>query len=172
MGLDDSLGDPVVNRPERPWRDGTTAVIFDRRDFIAKLAILVPAPRAHLTRYHCLVGPSAAWRSLVVPTADANEPLRSAIPDPESTPTVVTNFELSTPTATKKRSRNHTWSELMKRVFLVDVLQCEVWRRNENHCGYPLLRHGSKNSRMSWITHSAPTARTCRGRHQLANRLI
>jgi hypothetical protein len=40
----------------------------------------------------------------------------------------VTNFELSTPppTATKKRSRNHTWSELMKRVFLVDVLQCEI----------------------------------------------
>ena len=39
-------------RLKRPWRDGTTAVVFERQDFIAKLAALVPAPRAHLTRYH------------------------------------------------------------------------------------------------------------------------
>jgi hypothetical protein len=80
----------LLYRLKRPWRDGTTAVMFDRQDFIAKLAVLVPAPRAHLTRYHGLLGPSAAWRSLVVPAAAANPPLRAAIPDPESTP-VVTN---------------------------------------------------------------------------------
>jgi hypothetical protein len=53
---------------------------------------------------------------------------RAAVPDPESTPTVATNFEPSTPPppATKEHSRNYTWSELMKRVFLVDVLQCEI----------------------------------------------
>ena len=35
-----------------PYRDGTTHVIFEPEDFIARLAALVPKPRAHLTRYH------------------------------------------------------------------------------------------------------------------------
>ena len=59
-------------RLKRPWRDGTTAVIFERQDFIAKLAVLVPAPRGHLTRYHEVFGPAAAWRALIVPTGDDN----------------------------------------------------------------------------------------------------
>jgi hypothetical protein len=29
-------------RLKRPWRDGTTAVVFERQDFIAKLAALAP----------------------------------------------------------------------------------------------------------------------------------
>ncbi|ELN4703518.1 transposase, partial [Escherichia coli] len=33
-----------------PWRNGTTHVEWDPVDFIAKLAALVPPPRAHLTR--------------------------------------------------------------------------------------------------------------------------
>jgi hypothetical protein len=35
-----------------PYRDGTTHVIFEPLDFIAKLAALVPRPRVNLTRYH------------------------------------------------------------------------------------------------------------------------
>nr|WP_238157919.1 transposase [Klebsiella pneumoniae] len=35
-----------------PWRNGTTHVEWDAVDFIAKLAALVPPPRAHLTRFH------------------------------------------------------------------------------------------------------------------------
>jgi hypothetical protein len=35
-----------------PYRDGTTHVIFEPPDFIAKLAALVPPPRANLTRFH------------------------------------------------------------------------------------------------------------------------
>jgi len=35
-----------------PYRDGTTHVIFEPLDFIARLAALVPKPRVHLTRYH------------------------------------------------------------------------------------------------------------------------
>ena len=37
-----------------PYRDGTTHVIFEPEDFIARLASLVPKPRAHLTRYQRL----------------------------------------------------------------------------------------------------------------------
>ena len=35
-----------------PYRDGTTHVIFEPVDFIAKLAALVPKPRVNLTRFH------------------------------------------------------------------------------------------------------------------------
>ncbi len=35
-----------------PYRDGTTHVIFEPLDFIAKLAALVPMPRTNLTRFH------------------------------------------------------------------------------------------------------------------------
>ena len=43
-----------------PYRDGTTHVIFEPEDFIARLATLVSKPRAHLTRYH---GVFAAYTS-------------------------------------------------------------------------------------------------------------
>jgi len=35
-----------------PYRDGTTHVIFEPLDFIARLAALVPKPRVNLTRFH------------------------------------------------------------------------------------------------------------------------
>ena len=42
-----------------PWRNGTTHVEWDAVDFIAKLAALVPPPRAHLTRFHGVFAPNA-----------------------------------------------------------------------------------------------------------------
>jgi hypothetical protein len=74
-------------RLKRPWRDGTTAVIFERQDFIAKLAVLVPAPRAHLTRYHGVLAPAAAWRSRIVPTGNVragDAQMTPQAPSPES----------------------------------------------------------------------------------------
>src|SRR5207244_13115718 len=53
---------------KRPSRDGTTAVIFEPQDFLAKLAALVPAPRVHLVRFHGILGPAAALRALIIPT--------------------------------------------------------------------------------------------------------
>jgi hypothetical protein len=35
-----------------PYNDGTTHVIFEPLDFIAKLAALAPKPRVNLTRFH------------------------------------------------------------------------------------------------------------------------
>jgi hypothetical protein len=43
-----------------PYRDGTTHVVFEPEDFIARLAALVPKPRAHLTRYHGVFAPASA----------------------------------------------------------------------------------------------------------------
>ncbi len=119
----------LLYRLKRPWRDGTSAVVFERQVFIARLAVLTPAPRAHLTRYHGVLGPCAAWRSLIVPTANNEEPVRATGPAPapsESPNNGKCSGETRAPKPAKPHPRNYTWSELMKRVFLVDVLQCEI----------------------------------------------
>ena len=50
-----------------PYRDGTTHVIFDPLDFIARLAALVPKPRVTLTRFHGVFAPNSRHRALVTP---------------------------------------------------------------------------------------------------------
>ena len=41
----------VCYQLKTPYRDGTTHVIFEPLDFIARLAALVPKPRVNLTRF-------------------------------------------------------------------------------------------------------------------------
>ncbi len=43
----------------RPWRDGTTHVVFDAQVFLEHLAALVPPPRAHLATYHGVLAPAS-----------------------------------------------------------------------------------------------------------------
>ena len=49
----------VMLELKRAFTDGTTHVLFEPEDFIARLAALVPRPRAHLLRYHGLFAPNA-----------------------------------------------------------------------------------------------------------------
>ena len=46
-----------------PYRDGTTHVIFEPMDFIARLVALVPKPRVNLTRFHGVFAPNSAHRA-------------------------------------------------------------------------------------------------------------
>ncbi len=50
-----------------PYRDGTTHVIFEPLDFMARLAALVPRPRANLTRFHGVFAPNSKHRALITP---------------------------------------------------------------------------------------------------------
>lgn len=52
---------------KRPYRDGTTHVIFEPLDFIARLAALVPKPRVNLTRFHGVFAPNSKHRARVTP---------------------------------------------------------------------------------------------------------
>ena len=89
----------------RAWSDGTQALVFDPLDFISRLAAIVPRPRVNQIRYHGILAPNAAWRSLVLPT-DGRLLRRRC----HGTPT---------------RGRWIRWAELMKRVFEQDVLRCD-----------------------------------------------
>jgi len=52
----------VRHKLKTPYSDGTTHVIFEPLDFIAKLVALVPKPRVNLTRYHGVFAPNSKYR--------------------------------------------------------------------------------------------------------------
>jgi len=66
-------GAPVAHAPrglvryqlKTPYSDGTTHVLFEPLDFIARLAALVPKPRVNLTRFHGVFAPNSAHRAQV-----------------------------------------------------------------------------------------------------------
>src|SRR5438105_7285505 len=96
-------------------------VVFERQDFMAKLAVLVPAPRAHLTRYHGVLGPAAAWRPLIIPVAaphdNNNGEITSNVQFSAAQPSTAPAVEAEPPpeTLSSVHPRNYTWAELMKR---------------------------------------------------------
>ena len=49
------------------YRDGTTHVVFEPLDFMAKLAALVPRARTNLTRFHGVLAPNSRYRESVTP---------------------------------------------------------------------------------------------------------
>jgi Putative transposase len=89
-----------------PYRDGTTHVMFEPEDFIARLVALVPKPRAHLTRYHGVLAPASALRSRVVPGSGAAR---------ETAASGQTEAQ---------RHRAMTWAQRLKRVFAIDIERC------------------------------------------------
>ena len=51
---------------KKPWRDGTTALLFEPLDLIARLCAMVPPPWFHMIRFHGLLAPHAKLRAEVV----------------------------------------------------------------------------------------------------------
>ena len=50
-----------------PYRDGTTHIVLEPLDLMARLAALVPPPRMHLTRYHGVFAPHSKLRAAITP---------------------------------------------------------------------------------------------------------
>jgi len=117
----------ILYRLRHQWRDGTSHVIFEPLDLIGKLAALVPPPRFNLVRYHGVLGPSARWRSIIVPAASSGGSGSSNCSGcgVKQEKKGEKGKEGKNP---QGHPRNYTWSELMKRVFGFDVLKC-------NRCG-------------------------------------
>ncbi|TDJ30834.1 MAG: hypothetical protein E2O59_01900 [Gammaproteobacteria bacterium] len=103
---------------KHPFDNGTTHFIFEPLEFLAKLAALVPRPRANLTRYHGLLAPShsdgppsAKYRHLVVPAPNRRaKRKRKHTAHTESEPRLDTDRETDRPLAPL------SWAERLKRV--------------------------------------------------------
>ena len=99
-----------------PYKDGTTHVIFEPLDFIARLAALVPKPRANLTRFHgVFVGvphqPNSKHRALVTPSKRGKS-VRPEITGDERSPV--------------EQHAAMSWAQRLKRVFNIDISICEA----------------------------------------------
>ncbi|MEE4217797.1 MAG: transposase [Xanthomonadales bacterium] len=90
----------VVYRYKHPFRDGSTHVVLEPLDFIARLAALVPRPRLNLTRFHGVFAPNFKHHERIVPQ--------------RSNRTV----ESDKPTAPM------SWMQRLKRVFAIDIETC------------------------------------------------
>lgn len=110
----------VVYGLRRHWRDGTAAVSFDPLTFIERLAALEPRPRAYQHTYHGVLAPAAPYRDLIVPGRREGSRASTAPADCAGTH--------EAEPARHSDTRRCTWSELLQRVFAIDVLECP-------HCG-------------------------------------
>ena len=91
-----------------PYRDGTTHVIFEPLDFIARLAALVPKPRFNLIRFHGVFAPNSKHRARVTPAKRGRGGKRLAPGDSDE------------PTPAERRA-SMTWAQRLKRVFNIDI---------------------------------------------------
>jgi hypothetical protein len=99
----------ILLRLKTPWKDGSTHIVYEPLDFIAKLAALVPRPHKNLVVYHGVLAANAAWRSRVVAYGRQRDP--------------VTEGQVEdAPTSNPPRSLRRQWAELMRRSFGFDVL--------------------------------------------------
>ncbi len=67
-----------------PCKNGTTHFEFEPVDFIAKLAALVPPPRAHLTRFHSVFAPNANLHAQLTPAGRGKRPATDTRPTSRS----------------------------------------------------------------------------------------
>ncbi|EBG4024485.1 IS91 family transposase [Salmonella enterica] len=102
-------GGNVRYQLKTPYRDGTTHVIFEPLDFIARLAALVPKPRVNLTRFHGVFAPNSRHRALVTP-AKRGRGNKVRVADEPATPA--------------QRRASMTWAQRLKRVFNIDIETC------------------------------------------------
>jgi putative transposase len=97
----------VRYRLKTPYRDGTTHIVLEPLDFIARLAALIPPPRVHLTRFHGVFAAHAALRAAITPAGrGAGAPSRAAPAEPGC------------------KDARMNWARRLKRVFGIEIEQC------------------------------------------------
>lgn len=99
-------------RLKRPWKDGTSSLLFDPLDLIARLCALIPPPRFNLIRYHGVFAANARLRSRIVPAPTETEP-----------PAQLSLFDQS-PDYLDGTKYRLSWASLLKRTFREDLEVC------------------------------------------------
>ena len=94
-----------------PYRDGTTHIVLEPLDLMARLAALVPPPRMHLTRYHGVFAPHSRLRAAITP-AGCGAGGKGAKQDANAeAPAVPKHVAMS-------------WAQRLKRVFAIEIDTC------------------------------------------------
>jgi hypothetical protein len=106
----DRLADGAISYElKTPYKNGTTHVVFEPLDFIARLAALVPKPRVHLTRFHGVFAPNSRYRAQVTSETKIKRNQTTAIDAPKGC---------------EARRSKMSWAMRLKRVFNIDITVC------------------------------------------------
>ena len=139
----------VVYQLKNPFHDGTTHVLFSPADFIARLAALVPRPRANLTshgtrsvpcstalafgqsrrRYHGVFAPASPLRQHIVPAA-----YKTRRPQKKQKTTTTQDHQqtdkntrsLHPAVSSEPPTAPLSWVQRLKRVFNIDITRCPL----------------------------------------------
>ena len=92
-----------------PYRDGTTHIVLEPLDLMARMAALVPPPRRHLMRFHGVFAPHSKLRAAVTPAHRGIGAPQRPVPagEPQLSPT--------------PRHVAMNWARRLKRVFGIDI---------------------------------------------------
>jgi hypothetical protein len=92
-----------------PYSDGTTHIVLEPLELMARLAALVPPPRMHLTRFHGVFAPHSKLRAAVTPAhRGVGSKAVAAAPAKPITP----------------RHVAMSWAQRLKRVFGIEINTC------------------------------------------------
>jgi hypothetical protein len=110
---------------KRPMPGGKTHLTMTGAELLKKLTPLIPPPWSNLTRFHGVFAPGAKLRALIVPAPEREKRKK---PPPRPPPDIAGTFlealpKRPPPPPLPARYRT-PWSELLERVFGVDVLAC------------------------------------------------
>jgi hypothetical protein len=94
-----------------PYRDGTTHLVLEPLDLMARLAALVPPPRRHLTRFHGVFAPHSQLRAAVTPAHRGVGAAKQPVADPAQPP--------------PPRHVAMGWAQRLKRVFGIEIDTCQ-----------------------------------------------
>ncbi len=94
-----------------PYRDGTTHVVLEPLELMARLAALVQPPRMHLTRYHGVFAPHSELRAWATPAQRGMGAAKSPPADPTPPP--------------PPRHVAMSWAQRLKRVFGIEIDKCQ-----------------------------------------------
>lgn len=101
-----SANGQVVYKLKNAFDNGTTHIVLEPLDLLARLASLVPRPRVNLTRFFGVFAPHFKHRKLVVPKPETKEE------------------EKREPLSPAAQSKRMTWAQRLKRVFNIDITTC------------------------------------------------
>ena len=103
---------------KKAWKDGTSAIVLQPLDLIARLCAMIPPPRFNMIRFHGVFSPNAKLRAEVVPSAE-----RRSLAE-ESAGELADAEQVGLFSAVKPKPKRNAWAWLIRRVFLVDVTEC------------------------------------------------
>ena len=133
----------VAYRLRKPRKNGATHLVLDPVHFLARIAALVPPPRYPLTRLAGVLAPHSTWRAAVVkygrdetttpPAPAPAKKRRKKKTDTTSKPAPVPSAPRTSlgDAIVKPVGARIPWAELLRHVYLEDVLACSCGGRRE-----------------------------------------